>query len=183
MLLSSIIFLLRLTFSHTILRHKRSRFISAAFVFGVCTFARVRCVHGLVPSEPVWFEPQACDFAMTRVFEHCEFEAVAAKASKAAPEDVMKRFYVPVIGTSKCKFMGTQNSEEKDLIAFNTKVRFKWELASPHIRGSVERALRCCFVCVICFCVAVCVESSRPRLVHASTGTSSGSRKPSSEHR
>ena len=77
---------------------------------------------------------------MTRVFEHREFEAAAKKASKAAPEDVMKRFYVPVIGTLTCKYMGTQKSEEKDLIAFNTKICLKWELSSPHVKGSVERA-------------------------------------------
>ena len=94
---------------------------------------------------------------MTRVFEHREFEAVAAKASKAAPEDVMKRFYVPIIGTLKCKCMGTQHSEEKDLIAFNTKVRFKWELASPHVKGSVERALRCfSFVSSVVVLLCVC---------------------------
>lgn len=117
-----IVFFLCLTFFHTLLRHKCSRFISAAFVIRVGAFARVRCVYGLVPSEPVWFEPQACVFAMTRVFEHHEFEAVAKKASTAAPEDVLNRFYVPIIGTLKCKYMGTQKSEEKDLIVFNTKV-------------------------------------------------------------
>ena len=108
---------------------------------------------------------------MTRVFENHELEAVASKATKAAKEDVMNRFYVPIVGTLKCKFMGTQNSDEKDLIVFATKVVFKWELSSPHAKGSVERALRCCFVCVICCSVVVRVESGRPRLVHASTGT------------
>ena len=96
-------------------------------------------------SEPIWFEPRVCDFAMTRVYEHREFEAVAAKASKAAPEDVMSRFYVPIVGTLKCKYMGTQKSEEKDLVVFNTKLRFKWELASPHVKG----AFRCCFVLLV----------------------------------
>ena len=83
---------------------------------------------------------------MTRVFEHREFEGAAKKATKAAPEDVMKRFYVPIVGTLTCKYMGTQKSEDKDLIVFNTKVVFKWELLSPHAKGSVERAFRCFFV-------------------------------------
>ena len=127
------------------------------------------CVCFRPAPEPVRFEPQVCDFAMTRVFEHREFEAVAAKASKAAPKDVMNRFYVPIVGSLKCRYMGTQNSEEKDLIVFATKVVFKWELASPHVKGSVERALRC--FSFVSFVVVVCVESGRPRLVHASTGT------------
>ena len=105
------------------------------------------CVCFCPAPEPVWFELQVCDFAMTRVFEHHEFEAVAKKASKADPEDVMNRFYVPVVGTLKCKYMGTQNSEEKDLIVFTTKVVFKWELSSPHVKGTVERAFCCCMCC------------------------------------
>ena len=122
------------------------------------------------PSEPVWFEPQVCDFAMTRVFEHHEFEAVAAKASKAAPEDVLRRFYVPIVGTLRCKYIGPQHSDEKDLIVFHTKVRFKWELSSPHVKGSVELAFRCCFVLFV-----ACVESGSPRLLHASAGAYSQS--------
>ena len=117
---------------------------------------------------------------MTRVFEHREFEAVAAKASKAAPEDVMNRFYVPIIGTLKCKYMGPQKSEEKDLIVFNTKVVFKWKLSSPHVKGSVEQAFRCCrrsclFVFLLRAAVHVCY------IIHGRIP--SGSRIPSSELR
>ena len=75
--------------------------------------------------------------AMTRVFEKQELEAVAQKASEAAREDVMKRFYVPIVGTLRCKYMGTQKSEDKELILFYTKVCFKWELSSAHVKGSV----------------------------------------------
>ncbi len=83
---------------------------------------------------------------MTRVFENHEFEAVAAKATKAAKEDVMKRFYIPICGNLRCKYMGTQKSDEKDLIIFTTKVVFKWELSSPRVKGSVDLAFRFCFV-------------------------------------
>ena len=81
-----------------------------------------------------------------RVFEHHEFEAVAAKATEAAKEDVMKRFYIPIVGTLRCKYMGTQKSEDKELIVFYTKVVFKWELSSPRVKGSVDVAFPCCFV-------------------------------------
>ena len=90
----------------------------------------------------------------SRVFENHEFEAVAAKATKAAKEDVMKRFYIPLVGTLRCKYMGTQNSEDRELILFYTKVCFKWELlSSPHVKGSVDVAFRCCFVSfLVCVC-------------------------------
>ena len=85
----------------------------------------------------------------TRVFENHEFEAVAAKATKAAKDDVMKRFYIPINGTLRCKYMGTQNHCEKDLILFNTKVLFKWELSSPRVKGSVDLAFRCFVLFVV----------------------------------
>ena len=69
----------------------------------------------------------------SRVFDNHEFEAVAAKATKAAKEDVMKRFYIPVNGTLRCKYMGTQKSEDKELILFYPKVVFKWDLTTPHV--------------------------------------------------
>ena len=90
---------------------------------------------------------------MTRVFEKQELEAAAAKATEASPQDVLKRFYVPIVGTLRCKYIGPQNSDEKDLIVFHTKVRFKWELSSPHVKGAVELAFRCCFVLFV-----ACVE-------------------------
>ena len=76
---------------------------------------------------------------MTRVFEKQELEAVAAKATEASPQDVLKRFYVPIVGTLRCKYIGPQNSE--DIIVFNTNVAFKWEFSSPHVKGSIEQAL------------------------------------------
>ena len=100
----------------------------------------------------------ACDFAMSRsrVFENHEFEAVAAKATKNAKEDVMKRFYIPIVGTLRCKYMGTQKSDDKELILFYTKVCFKWELSSPHVKGSVDLVFRCCFVSFVVLCVECC---------------------------
>ena len=77
--------------------------------------------------------------AMTRVFEKQVFEAVAANATEASPKDVLKRFYVPIVGTLRCKYVGPLNSEEKDVIVFNTNVVFKWELSAPHVKGSVEQ--------------------------------------------
>ena len=82
---------------------------------------------------------------MTRVFEKKELEAAAAKATEASPQDVLRRFYVPIVGTLRCKYIGPQNSE--DVIVFNTNVAFKWEFSSPHVKGSIEQALCCCFCC------------------------------------
>ena len=103
---------------------------------------------------------------MARVFRNHEFEAVAARASEAAREDVTRRFYVPIVGTLRCKFMGTQKPDEKDHILFNTKVVFKWELSSPHAKGSVELAFRRCF----CNCLFLFVECDGLRLLCASAG-------------
>ena len=89
--------------------------------------------------------------AMTRVFAKQELEAAAAKATEASPQDVLKRFYVPIVGTLRCKYIGPHNSEEKDVIVFNTNVAFKWEFSSPHVKGSIEQAFcsycRCCCLC------------------------------------
>ena len=82
---------------------------------------------------------------MTRVFEKQELEAAAAKATESSPQNVLKRFYVPIQGTLRCKYIGPQNSEEKDVIVFNTSAVFKWEFVSPHFKGSVEQDVRCCF--------------------------------------
>ena len=86
-----------------------------------------------------------------RVFENHEFEAVAAKATKAAKADVMKRFYVPINGTLRCKYMGTQKSDDKDLILFYTKVVSKWDFRlhgsrAPSTWSSVVVSFVCCCV-------------------------------------
>ena len=75
---------------------------------------------------------------MTRVFEKRDLEAAAALATEAAPQDVLKRFYVPIVGTLRCTYIGPQKSE--DIIVFNTNVVFKWEFSSPHVKGSIEQA-------------------------------------------
>ena len=110
----------------------------------------------------VWFRPVSIAFrgsspkrvsAMTRVFEKQVFEAAAAKATEASPKDVLKRFYVPIVGTLRCKYIGPQNSEENDVIVYDTNVVFKWEYSSPHVKGSVEQALccQCCdYLCLRC---------------------------------
>ena len=92
--------------------------------------------------------------AMTRVFEKQALEAVAAKATEASPQDVLKRFYVPIVGTLRCKYIGPQDSEEKDVIVFNTNVAFKWEFSSPHVKGSIEQAF--CCRCCCSFCRSCC---------------------------
>ena len=77
---------------------------------------------------------------MTRVFERRELVAAADKASAAARADVLSRFYVPIVGTLRCKFLGTRDPEANDLIVYDTNVVFLWELSAPHVKGSVEQA-------------------------------------------
>ena len=72
---------------------------------------------------------------MIRVFENAELEALAERASAAAAEDVLKRFYCPIAGTLKCKYVGAQNPED-EVVVYDTKVVFKWELRSQHAKGS-----------------------------------------------
>ena len=114
----------------------------------------------------------------SRVFENHEFEAVAAKATKAAKEDVMKRFYIPINGTLRCKYMGTQKSDDKDLILFYTKVVFKWEHSSPRVKGSVDLVICCCF-----FRLLLCVFRAAAHVCLVIRGRMVDSRKLSSEHR
>ena len=80
---------------------------------------------------------------MTRVFQKHELDAAAERASVAARADVLKRFYVPIVGTLRCKFVGAQDPEAKDLMVYDTKIVFLWELSAPHVKGSVEQALVC----------------------------------------
>ena len=47
-----------------------------------------------------------------------EFEAAAAMATEVSPQDVLKRFYVPIVGTLRCKCIGPQNLEQQDVIFF-----------------------------------------------------------------
>ena len=73
--------------------------------------------------------------AMIRVFEHQQLEALAERASAAAAEDVVTRFYCPVVGTLSCKYAGVQNPED-EIVKYDTKVVFKWELRGPRVKGS-----------------------------------------------
>ena len=79
---------------------------------------------------------------MARVFKMQEFEAAAAMATEVSPQDVLKRFYVPIAGTLRCKCIGPQNLEEQDVIVFNTNVALMWEFSSPHFEGSIEQLSR-----------------------------------------
>ena len=78
---------------------------------------------------------------MTRVFQKRELDAAAERASVAARADVLKRFYVPIVGILRCKFAGVRDPEAKHLIVYDTKVVFIWEFAAPHVKGWVEQAL------------------------------------------
>ena len=80
---------------------------------------------------------------MTRVFEKHELEAAADRASVAARADVLKRFYVPIVGSHCCNIAGVRDPEAKDLIVYDTKVVFRWEFSAPYVKGSVEQALVC----------------------------------------
>ena len=79
---------------------------------------------------------------MARVFKMQEFEAAAAMATEVSPQDVLKRFYVPIAGTLRCKCIVPQNLEEQDVIVFNTNVALMWEFSSPHLEGSIEQLSR-----------------------------------------
>ena len=57
-----------------------------------------------------------------RVYEKKDFVAVAAKATAAAPQDVEKRFHVPIIGTLTCSFAAAEPDQE--FLVWNTKVTF-----------------------------------------------------------
>jgi len=72
---------------------------------------------------------------MIRVFEKEELEALAERASAAAAEDVLMRFYCPIAGTLKCKYAGAQNPEV-EVVVYDTNVVFKWEFRSQHAKGS-----------------------------------------------
>ena len=72
---------------------------------------------------------------MIRVFEKAELEALAERASAAAAEDVLMRFYCPIAGTLKCKYAGAQNPEV-EVVVYDTNVVFKWEFRSQHAKGS-----------------------------------------------
>ena len=72
---------------------------------------------------------------MSRVFENQELEALAERASAAAAEDVLNRFYCPIVSTLSCKYAGAQKPED-EIVIYDTKVVFKWELRAPHVKGS-----------------------------------------------
>ena len=66
---------------------------------------------------------------MKRVFEKGQFEALAAKATLAAPADVL----MPVCGTLTCTFAGAQKPEAQEVVVYNTLVTFEWELRGPRV--------------------------------------------------
>ena len=76
---------------------------------------------------------------MKRVFQKEDFEALAAKATLAAPADVLRRFYVPVCGTLTCTYAGPQTPEAQELVVYNTLVTFEWKLRGPRVQGTVSQ--------------------------------------------
>ena len=76
---------------------------------------------------------------MKRVFQKEDFEALAAKATLAAPADVLRRFYVPVCGTLTCTYAGAQTPEAQELVVYNTLVTFEWKLRGPRVQGTVSQ--------------------------------------------
>ena len=75
-----------------------------------------------------------------RFYEKWEFEALAEKATRSAPEDVLKRFCVPIVGTLICKFAGAQEQKVEEAIVYNTKVMFEWELRGLRVHGTISQA-------------------------------------------
>ena len=76
---------------------------------------------------------------MKRVFQKEDFEALAAKATLAAPADVLRRFYIPVCGTLTCAYAGAQTPEAQELVVYNTLVTFEWKLRGPRVQGTVSQ--------------------------------------------
>ena len=76
---------------------------------------------------------------MKRVFQKEDFEALAAKATLAAPADVLRRFYIPVCGTLTCAYTGAQTPEAQELVVYNTLVTFEWKLRGPRVQGTVSQ--------------------------------------------
>ena len=77
---------------------------------------------------------------MKRVYEKKEFEQVAAKATRAAPQDAERRFHVPIVGTLTCTYAGTAKPDQ-EFIVWNTQVTFEWRLRSPHVKGVISQQL------------------------------------------
>ena len=76
---------------------------------------------------------------MKRVYEKKEFDAVAAKATRAAPKEVEKKFQVPILGTLTCTFAGAAKPDAQELIVWDTQVTFEWRLHSPHVQGVISQ--------------------------------------------
>ena len=76
---------------------------------------------------------------MCRVFEKREFQLLAKRATDFAPDDVMKRFRVPLVGTLICTFAGAEDSQN-EFIIYTTKIVFQWELSGPRVTGSISQA-------------------------------------------
>ena len=78
---------------------------------------------------------------MKRVYEKRELDAVATKFTRAAPEDVKKRFKVPICGTLTCTFAGVAKPDAQEFIVYDTHVVFEWRLRGPHVQGVISQAL------------------------------------------
>ena len=76
---------------------------------------------------------------MSRVFEKREFQCLAKRATDSAPDDVMKRFRVPLVGTLTCTFAGAEDPKN-EFIIYSTKIIFRWELSGPRVTGAISQA-------------------------------------------
>ena len=76
---------------------------------------------------------------MSRVFEKHEFQRLARRATDSVPDDVMKRFRFPLVGTLTCIFVGSEDPKN-EFIIYNTKIVFRWELSGLHVTGSISQA-------------------------------------------
>ena len=75
---------------------------------------------------------------MKRVYENKEFEAVASAATAAAPEEVKRKFHIPIVGKLTCAFAGAEkkkNPGAQDFIVWDTRIKFEWRLQSPRVEG------------------------------------------------
>ena len=75
---------------------------------------------------------------MKRVYEKKEFQQVASAATRAALQDVERRFHVPIVGTLTCTYAGTAKPDQ-EFIVWDTQVTFEWRLRSPHVKGVISQ--------------------------------------------
>ena len=74
---------------------------------------------------------------MNKVYEKSPFVEPARRVTLAAAPSVQKRWHVPSIGILKCVFADA----EDEIITYKTRVYFRWEFSSPHVKGNSTKTM------------------------------------------